>query len=87
MYDQAFSFVERHGFADFWRPELVVLAQGDWDYMKGLNCQKYFKLELLQSDLTPWVDTRGLLVITIRRSEMNSTLNAMPENDVKLKKF
>ena len=53
VYDQAFPFVERHGFADTWPTGPVVLTQGDWDDMKDLSCQEYFKLEQLQSVLTP----------------------------------
>ena len=78
VYDQAFSFVERHGFAHNWPTEPVGLTQGDWEYMKGLNCQQYFKLEQLQTVLTPWVDTRNLLYVTMRRSGVSSvSLTAM----------
>ena len=53
VYDQAFSLVEWHDFVDFWPTERVVLAQGDVDYMKSLNYQKYFILEQLQPVPTP----------------------------------
>jgi len=80
--------VERHGFAKFWPIDPVVLTKVDWDYMKGLNCREYFQLEQLQSVLTPWVDAQDLLVVTMRRNELSSAaLNALCENDGKLRKF
>ena len=83
LYDKTFNFVRQHGLDNFWPKEAAVLTPQHWEYIKTCNHLALFTLPQ-RYVLTPWVDARNLLVITMEGAGVTSQeLDRMCQKELK----
>ena len=88
LYNKTFSFIQRHGFESFWPKGSAALDSRHWQYIEEVS--KYMDNFVLKQRyvLTPWVDVRDLLVVTLDKAGVTSgQFNSLCDRDLNLKKL